>query len=116
MIKVQLLKTGNTIEGFQISGHAGYAEHGHDIVCAAASFLAITVVNSLEVQLGCEGIVKGGEDGYLSYRLPEELTEKQQETAQVIMRTLETGFQNLKEEYPKYISIQNLRIKGGASK
>jgi uncharacterized protein YsxB (DUF464 family) len=74
------------------------------------------VVNSLEVQLGCEGIVKGGEDGYLSYRLPEELTEKQQETAQVIMRTLETGFQNLKEEYPKYISIQNLRIKGGASK
>ncbi len=116
MIKVQLVKSGTAIEGFQISGHAGYAEHGQDIVCAAASFLAITVVNSLELQLGCEGIVKGGEDGYLSYRLPEGLNQKQQETAQVILQTLATGFQNLKEEYPKYISIQNLRIKGGASK
>ncbi len=116
MIKVQLVKSGTAIEGFQISGHAGYAEHGQDIICAAASFLAITVVNSLEVQLGCEGIVKGGEDGYLSYRLPDGLNQEQQKTAQVILKTLETGFQNLKEEYPKYISIQNLRIKGGASK
>ena len=73
-------------------------------------------MNSLELQLGSEGTVKGGEDGYLSYRLPEGLNPKQQETAQIILRTLETGFQNLREEYPKYISIQNLRIKGGASK
>ena len=116
MIRVQFVKTGNRIEGFQISGHAGYAEHGHDIVCAAVSFLSITVVNSLEVQLGCQGTVKGGEDGYLYYRLPKELDTKQQETAQSILRTLEIGFVNLKEEYPKYISIQNLRIKGGASK
>ena len=42
------------------------------------------------------------------------MTEKEQEVAQVILRTLVTGYQNLKEEYPKYISIQNLRIKGGA--
>ena len=61
-------------------------------------------------------IVKGGEDGYLYYRLPEGLNQKQQETAQIILQTLATGFQNLREEYPKYISIQNLRIKGGASK
>ena len=113
MITIQLVKTGSTIAGFQISGHAGYAEHGQDIVCAAASFLAITVVNSLELQLGKEGTVKS-EDGYLYYRLPQGLTGKQQETAQVILKTLATGFQNLKEEYPKYISIQNLRIKGGA--
>ena len=90
-----------------------YAQHGQDIVCAAASFLAITVVNSLELQLGKEGTVKS-DDGYLYYRLPQGLTEKEQEVAQVILRTLVTGYQNLKEEYPKYISIQNLRIKGGA--
>ena len=116
MIRVQIVKTGNRIEGFQISGHAGYAAHGSDIVCAAASFLAITVVNSLELQLGCQGTVKGGEDGYLYYRLPQGLDLTQQETAQIILQTLETGFANLREEYPKYISIQNLRIKGGASK
>ena len=72
-----------------------------------------SVVNSLELQLGKEGTVKS-DDGYLYYRLPQGLTEKEQEVAQVILRTLVTGYQNLKEEYPKYISIQNLRIKGGA--
>lgn len=113
MINVQIVRSGNHIAGFQISGHAGYAVHGQDIVCAAASFLAITVVNSLELQLGKAGTVKS-EDGYLYYRLPQGLTDTEQETAQVILRTLLTGYQNLKEEYPKYISIQNLRIKGGA--
>lgn len=113
MIRLQFVKSGKDIEGFQISGHAGYAPHGQDIVCAAASFLAITVINSLELQLGAEGRVKS-EDGYLSYQLPEALTQEQWHTAQIILQTLATGFQNLKEEYPKYISIQNVRIKGGA--
>lgn len=113
MIHVQIVRSGNHIAGFQISGHAGYAVHGQDIVCASASFLAITVVNSLELQLGKAGTVKS-EDGYLYYRLPQGLTDTEQETAQIILRTLLTGYQNLKEEYPKYISIQNLRIKGGA--
>ena len=113
MIRVQLVKSGHHITGFQISGHAGYAEHGQDIVCAAASFLAITVVNSLELQLGKVGTVES-DDGYLDYRLPQGLSEEQMATAQIILKTLVTGFQNLKDEYPKYISIQNLRIKGGA--
>ena len=110
MIQIQIIKSGTNIAGFQISGHAGYAPSGQDIVCAAASFLTITVINSLEVQLGVEGIVKS-QDGFLYYRLPVDL---QQDTAQIILQTLVIGFQNLKEEYPKYISIQNLRIKGGA--
>lgn len=113
MIKVQIARSGDAITGFQVSGHAGYAAHGQDIVCAAASFLAITVVNSLELQLGKEGTVKT-DDGYLYYRLPQGLNDTQMATAQIILKTLATGFQNLKEEYPKYISIQNLRIKGGA--
>ena len=113
MIQVQIVKSGDTITGFQVSGHAGYAAHGQDIVCAAASFLAITVVNSLELQLGAAGTVKS-DDGYLYYRLPQGLTDAQMATAQIILKTLVTGFQNLKDEYPKYISIQNLRIKGGA--
>ena len=103
----------NDIVKVELDGHTGYAEAGQDIVCAAASFLAITVVNSLELQLGAAGTVKS-DDGYLYYRLPQGLTDAQMATAQIILKTLATGFQNLKDEYPKYISIQNLRIKGGA--
>ena len=31
-----------------ITGHAGYAEHGHDIVCAGVSTLVQTLIQSLQ--------------------------------------------------------------------
>lgn len=34
--------------GFDVFGHAGYAEAGNDIVCAAVSALVINAVNSIE--------------------------------------------------------------------
>lgn len=113
MIRVQFVKSGKNITGFQISGHAGYAPSGQDIVCAAVSFLAISVVNSLELQLDIAGMEKS-QDGFIYYRLPDFLNQEQQRTAQIILQTLAVGFQNLREEYPKYISIQNVKIKGGA--
>lgn len=34
--------------GFQIKGHAGYAESGYDIICASVSALSINCINSIE--------------------------------------------------------------------
>ena len=34
--------------GFSLSGHAGYAKAGQDIVCAAVSALCLNTVNSVE--------------------------------------------------------------------
>ncbi len=49
MISVKIYKTeDNNIRGFKCLGHAGYAEHGEDIVCAAVSMLVINTLNSLE--------------------------------------------------------------------
>lgn len=49
MIKVTVYKTaGHEYAGFGISGHAGYAELGHDIICAAVSALVINTLNSIE--------------------------------------------------------------------
>ena len=36
------------ITGFCLKGHAGYAQDGADIVCAAASVLVINTINALE--------------------------------------------------------------------
>ena len=48
MITITVKKrNGNYLE-FVSKGHAGYAEEGQDIVCAAVSALIITTVNSLE--------------------------------------------------------------------
>ena len=49
MIKVTVYKTRrHDYVGFDVSGHAGYAEAGSDIVCAAVSALVITAINSIE--------------------------------------------------------------------
>ena len=48
MINVIITKnnTSNTAS-INMSGHAEYANHGEDIICAAASFLGITINNQL---------------------------------------------------------------------
>ena len=47
MIKVKLTKEGNQIKKIKISGHAGYAEAGKDIVCAAVSSSVILTINNI---------------------------------------------------------------------
>ncbi len=48
MIRVTVKKRENSYVSFHSKGHAGYADSGKDIVCAAVSALIITTVNSLE--------------------------------------------------------------------
>ena len=53
MIRVTLFKSpGGNITGFSCKGHAGYAEEGSDIVCAAVSALSITCANALQSVAG----------------------------------------------------------------
>lgn len=50
MIKATYTEEGKKLS-LRVEGHAGYAEHGSDIVCASASILAYTlaqIVNDVE--------------------------------------------------------------------
>lgn len=47
MIKVNILKIDNNIKHIQMKGHANYDTYGKDIVCAAASSIVITTINSI---------------------------------------------------------------------
>lgn len=44
MIKVTFTESGQK-HSLRLEGHAGYAEHGKDIVCASASILAYTLAS-----------------------------------------------------------------------
>ena len=48
MINITVKKRNGSYLDFSSRGHAGYAEEGQDIVCAAVSALIITTVNSLD--------------------------------------------------------------------
>ncbi|MBQ9744796.1 MAG: ribosomal-processing cysteine protease Prp [Clostridia bacterium] len=49
MTKVVFFKSGDYYWGFEEQGHAGFAEDGNDIVCAAISAMTTLVINAVEV-------------------------------------------------------------------
>ena len=66
MITVTVTKKNNSYTEFTSQGHAGYAEEGQDIICAAVSVLVINTVNSLETLTHDQISVKE-KDGYVSF-------------------------------------------------
>ena len=48
MIKITVYSRQDQSTGFRSEGHAGYAEEGYDIICAAVSVLSVNLVNSIE--------------------------------------------------------------------
>lgn len=87
--------------GFSLDGHAGYAEEGSDIVCAAVSSMANLVCNAAEAFGADAEITEGTDDAYLSYHL---LSENEQ-----AVRLLSVFYNELKELetlYPDYIRVK----------
>ena len=55
MITVDLFKNEQgLITGYKVSGHAGFAAAGEDIVCGAVSVLTQTPILGLEQHLKCQ--------------------------------------------------------------
>ena len=97
---------GSVISGFKAEGHAGGRRiRGYDLVCCAVSALTQTGVNALCSVAGIEPAVEV-RDGFLTCMLPENLEEKQMETAQIVLRTMMTGLTDIQKIYPNLIRIQ----------
>lgn len=70
MITAQLFQNSeNRYWGFQIEGHAGYAEEGEDIICAAVSVLTLNTANSIEALTEVSPVCSM-KDGFLSCEVP----------------------------------------------
>ncbi|MGI6215433.1 MAG: ribosomal-processing cysteine protease Prp [Christensenellales bacterium] len=103
MTTIRLFKANNRLCGFQIEGHAGYAQAGEDIVCAALSFLSITCANALEQIAGAVPHTQVDEKtGYLKVQLDEHLLNTQTDT---IFQVFHLGAQQLSDSYPEYVRV-----------
>lgn len=97
------------IRRFELSGHAGYADHGKDIVCAGVTALGFASVNGLEHFLPQALRVTQGEDGYLDCQFGD-ISEDELNQAQWILQTMKLGIEGIQKEYgPKYIMIETRR-------
>ncbi len=101
MTAVTIYKKSGQYTGFTLEGHAGYAEEGEDIVCAAISVLSLNTLNSIEAFT--EDRFSGEEkDGFLSCRFPEPLSEK----AVLLLDSMVLGLTDIQKSYGEsYIRI-----------
>ena len=86
-----------------LSGHAGYAEQGEDIVCAAISVLFINTINAIETFT---------EDGFVIEDDPKKDTQLLRMTSSIsgesklLLNAMLLGFEGIRDEYgKKYIKI-----------
>ena len=100
MITVRFRSSGVCLTGFSVRGHAGLADAGQDIVCAAVSSAALMTANTLTeiCALACE---VASDDGYLSVDLPQE----DSQSAQDVLRGFSLHMRELSRAYPKQIKV-----------
>ena len=106
MIDVKIFQTSSgEYTGFQMSGHAGYAEYGQDIVCAAVSALVINAINSID---------RYTEDDFNHSVDPDtgsvffQITDRPASASSVLLlRSLILGLRGIQDEYgKKHIKIR----------
>lgn len=106
MTAVTVRRDAKGVRALTVSGHAGYAGHGRDIVCAAASTLITTCANALESVAKIAPLVEQDEkNAAISVALPQNLTHAEEHDAQIIMETTLCGFSDIAREYPHYLQI-----------
>ena len=96
--------------GFKIEGHAGYADEGEDIICAAVSVLALNTVNSIEALTDVTPICSM-EDGFLSCEIPvlRDMNEKYPDVT-LLLDSLALGLKSIAESYgTQYLHVLTIQ-------
>ena len=92
------------IRGFELCGHAEYAQPGQDVVCAAVSMLAINTANSIECLTEDQfSMTEDDEKGEIPYQI-EGIPSKE---AQLLLASLNLGLKEMAddENYAEYIDL-----------
>jgi uncharacterized protein YsxB (DUF464 family) len=116
MVKVKVRRDARgAINGFHITGHARYADHGSDIVCAGVSAVAQTAVLGLRQVAGIPVQVDEG-PGKLDCTVleftqsgaqpnPGETAEAVRQKAQAILEAMVVGLRDIEKDYPKHVRV-----------
>lgn len=99
MITITVYKDADgKITGFCSTGHAGFADSGQDIVCAAVSALVINTVNSIENFTSDTFELKEDEKkGTIDFKI----VSKPGKEATLLLNSLFLGLNGIREDYGK---------------
>lgn len=106
MIRIRIVRNAAThITGLQARGHARFAAHGQDIVCAAVSALLQTAWLGLETIEGIE-VSYRRDDGHLSFALE---SGAEREGVRVLLSSICLGIRQIEEQYPEFVRVEEKR-------
>mgnify|MGYP001861299829 FL=1 len=106
MIFAVFSRKGNRVTEVSVSGHAGYAPKGEDIVCASVTSALQTVINGITEVLKVPAQVQV-EENKITCTLPED---SDSQAAQAFLNALFLQLNLLAEDYPKTITLKNLEV------
>lgn len=108
MVIVQIVRSPDgKITGFQVKGHAGYADRGEDIVCSAISAITVGTVNSVEVLT--KTVMKTRmKNGFLSGSLPPMESDELKAQAELILESMVVMLNTIETSYREYIRIDEV--------
>lgn len=101
MTRSKFLQRNGRLCGFILTGHAGSAEAGQNLVCAAVSSAAYMTANTITDVCHCAADIEE-RDGHLALRLSSEEAER----CQTILEGFRLHMQALREQYPQHITIE----------
>lgn len=84
MIRVEFTKSGELLTSFSVSGHAGYDDYGHDIVCASVTLAVQLTANGITEVLKLPAKVDV-EENLIRVTLPRQQREKGQPFLQALL-------------------------------
>lgn len=99
MIRVNCSVKDSHIIHLDVKGHADYASHGEDLVCAGVSSILFGLCNALDEIAGIETIE-------VNHNLITVNILKPDQTTDVIMRTGLIQLMTVEEQYSQFMKIQ----------
>ena len=105
MINARIYRKNQKICGFEISGHAGYAAAGEDIVCSAVTVLCFNTMNAVEkfTEVPFKVDIDEKRGGYLKVLFP--LEGMEDHDTQLLLEALVLGLSVIELEYKKYLTL-----------
>ena len=105
MITAVFYKKGRDFSGFRVSGHAGYADSGSDIVCASVSSAVQLTANLVTDYFKIKATAKAGKN-VITLKIAKTCEEEAREIASVLIKGLKEHLELISQQYERTIKTK----------